>query len=105
MRIKHLAVAATALALGACNQAPDAETQTVADRVAVEDLLIDYYANFGSASNEDFANFYTEDALFDVNGQVAKGREGITKLYDDMGDEGAVIPPGVPSTCSSAIRR
>lgn len=96
MKMKALAVLGTAaLALAACNQKVDPAMQKAADRLAIEDLLVDYYANFGSASNENFADFYTEDAVFDVNGKVAKGREGITALYNGMGDEGAVIPPGV----------
>jgi uncharacterized protein (TIGR02246 family) len=93
--IGYAVLAATALTLAGCDKGPDPVTQRVADRIAIEDLLVDYYANFGSASNENFADFYTEDAVFDVNGKVAKGREGITALYNGMGDEGATIPPGV----------
>jgi uncharacterized protein (TIGR02246 family) len=87
MRLKTLAVLTTALALGACNQGPDAETQKLADRIAVEDLITDYYENFGGTENEDFAKYYTEDASFDVNGLVYKGHKEIVKLYDDLGEE------------------
>lgn len=87
MRIKTLAVLSTALALAACNQAPDAETQKLLDRVAVEDFIVDYYEHFGGTANEDFAKYYTEDASFDVNGLVYKGHKEIVKLYDDLDQE------------------
>ena len=88
MKLKALAVLGTAaLALGACNQKPDAEMQQLADRIAVEDLITDYYEHFGGSQNEDFAKYYTEDASFDVNGLVYKGHKEIVKLYDDLGQE------------------
>lgn len=88
MRLKTLAVlAASALALGACNQGPDAETQALLDRVAAEDFIVDYYEHFGGSENEDFAKYYTEDAVFDVNGLVYTGHKEIVKLYDDLGAE------------------
>jgi ketosteroid isomerase-like protein len=88
MKFKTLAVlAASGLALAACNQAPDAATQTALDRIAVEDLITDYYENFGGTENEDFAKYYTEDASFDVNGLVYKGHAEIVKLYDELGQE------------------
>lgn len=88
MKMKAMAVLGTAaLALGACNQKPDAEMQKLADRIAVEDLITDYYEHFGGSQNEDFAKYYTEDASFDVNGLVYKGHKEIVKLYDDLGAE------------------
>jgi len=53
----------------------------------------DYYANFGGSVNEDFAKYYTEDAVFDVNGLVYRGRQEIVGLYDTLGDNNA-LPPG-----------
>lgn len=87
--------AAAALALAGCNQAtvPDPAMGKLADRIAVEDLLNNYYANFGGSANEDFATYYTEDAVFDVNGVVSKGRKEIVGLYDKLGSQGA-LPPG-----------
>jgi ketosteroid isomerase-like protein len=90
MGIKTLAAAtalAATLALGACKQAPDAETQALLDRVAVEDFIVDYYEHFGGTANEDFARYYTEDATFDVNGLIYKGHDEIVKLYDDLNAE------------------
>jgi ketosteroid isomerase-like protein len=85
----NLIAAAAALALAGCNQAakPDPAMQTLADRIAVEDLMNDYYANFGGSVNEDFARYYTEDAVFDVNGLVYRGRKEIVGLYDTLGKQ------------------
>lgn len=88
MKIKALAVLVTAsLALSACNQGPDAEMQALLDRVAAEDFIVDYYEHFGGSENEDFAKYYTKDAIFDVNGLVYKGHAEIVKLYDDLSAE------------------
>jgi uncharacterized protein (TIGR02246 family) len=71
----------------AANGRADASS-TLADRVAIEDLVTRYYENFGSTdAAEEFAAYYTEDAVFDVNGIVATGREEIEALYADTGDE------------------
>jgi ketosteroid isomerase-like protein len=60
----------------------------VADRIAIEDLVTRYYQHFGSAdAAAQFGTYYTEDAVFDVNGIVANGREAIEALYADTGDD------------------
>ncbi|HSG35781.1 MAG TPA: nuclear transport factor 2 family protein [Sphingomonadaceae bacterium] len=77
------------LALAACNQAPSPEMQELADKAAIEELLVSYYSHFGGTENEDFGAYYTEDAVFDVNGIVSTGREEIVALYNGMDDPGA----------------
>ena len=92
MNTKLLAAAA-ALALAGCNQTGpngDPAMAKLADRIAVEDLMNDYYANFGGSANEDFAKYYTEDAVLDVNGLVYKGRKEIVGLYNTLGSTGAL---------------
>ena len=60
----------------------------LADRIAIEDLVTRYYENFGSTeAAEEFAAYYTDDSVFDVNGIVATGRKEIETLYADTGDE------------------
>jgi ketosteroid isomerase-like protein len=60
----------------------------LADRVAIEDMMTRYYGNFGKTdAAEDFASFYTPDAVFDVNGIVSKGPEEIAAFYTDTGDD------------------
>jgi ketosteroid isomerase-like protein len=96
MKIVRLFVAAGALALAGCNQAggnADPAMRKLADRIAIGDLMNDYYANFGGSVNEDFAKYYTEDAVFDVNGLVYHGHKEIVGLYDTLGSQNA-LPPG-----------
>ena len=73
--------------LAAGNEAPG-PSATLADRIAIEDMVTRYYGNFGrSDAAEDFGAFYTEDAVFDVNGIVSTGREAIEAFYTDTGDD------------------
>ncbi len=68
----------------------EAALQEVLDRSRIEQMLVSYYSHFGSDENEDFAAYYTDDAVFDVNGIVSTGHEEITALYNnaDGADEG-----------------
>lgn len=95
MKSVNLLLAGAALALAGCNHgaAPDPALTRLADRIAVEDLMNDYYANFGGSANEDFARYYTEDAVLDVNGLVYKGHQQIVGLYDTLASQGA-LPAG-----------
>ena len=81
--------------LAGCDSVKVSETtapsqqQALFDRVAIEDMVTRYYANFGKTdASEDFGAFYTEDAVFDVNGVVSTGRKEIEALYTSMGEEG-----------------
>ncbi len=61
---------------------------SLADRIAIEDMVTRYYGNFGKQdAAEDFGAFYTEVAVFDVNGIVSTGREAIEAFYIDTGDD------------------
>lgn len=57
---------------------------TLLDRVQIEDLLVNYYSNLSSGDDHDLAQFFTEDAILDVNGQVSKGRKAIEELYGSL---------------------
>ena len=73
--------------LAASNDAADVGS-TLADRIAIEDMITRYYGNFGKTdAADDFGAFYTEDAVFDVNGIVSTGREAIEAFYTDTGDD------------------
>ena len=69
--------------------ANDADVNSdLADRIAIEDMVTRYYGNFGKQdAADDFGAFYTEDAVFDVNGIVSTGREAIEAFYTDTGDD------------------
>ena len=63
-------------------------SSSLADRIAIEDMVTRYYGNFGKQdAADDFGAFYTEDAVFDVNGIVSTGREAIEAFYTDTGDD------------------
>ena len=81
--------------LAAANTTADASSE-LADRIAIEDMVTRYYGNFGKQdAAEDFGAFYTEDAVFDVNGIVSTGREAIEAFYTDTGaDEEAPAAQG-----------
>jgi ketosteroid isomerase-like protein len=55
------------------------------DRIVIEDMLTEYYVDLAAGKSHDLAKYYTEDAVFDVNGMVSNGREAIEKLYKSVG--------------------
>ncbi len=60
---------------------------TLLDRIQIEDLLVRYYDDLGSDGGQALAQYYTEDAVLDVNGTIAKGRQEIEKLYGGPRDQ------------------
>ena len=93
------AAALAALVLAGCAQgdaapAEDAATQEMFDRIAIEDLVTRYYAHLGTNDAGAFGDYYTEDAVFDVNGVVSTGREEIEALYANMDEEGDSVTEG-----------
>jgi ketosteroid isomerase-like protein len=93
------------LLLAACRQennsdeiaALHAEIAALQDRNAIQDMLFDYYFHLGSNDSHEFSNYFTEDAVFEINGRVLNGRKEIQALYDGMKEGGeeevANIPP------------
>lgn len=73
---------------GLAAQSGGAADTALADRIAIEDLVTRYYAHLGGGEASAFGDYYTEDAVFDVNGVVATGREEIEALYATMAEEG-----------------
>ncbi|MEJ2109552.1 MAG: nuclear transport factor 2 family protein [Acidobacteriota bacterium] len=61
------------------NEAED--EQPLFDRIQIEDMLVRYYFDLSSGKSHDLAQYYTEDAMLDVNGIVSDGREAIEALY------------------------
>ena len=72
------------LFIAACTHAvPTAmspEMQAVFDKIAIEELMVDYYTQLGGGG-KGFSDYYVEDSVLDVDGNVAKGREEIENLY------------------------
>jgi hypothetical protein len=82
------ALAAVALMLAsivsvAWAQEPSTTLSALLSRAQIEDLLTDYYSVFGSG-HERFSSFYTENAVLEVNGIVARGRKPIDDLYQTI---------------------
>ena len=65
--------------------------ETLLDRIKIEDMLIKYYVDISAGSGHNLAQNFTEDAVFDVNGMIAKGREAISKMYGGLDEENAHI--------------
>ena len=66
------------------SSAADPANRALLDKVEIMDLLSRYYSNFGADSSLGFNAFYTDDAVFDVNGHVAKGKAGIQGIYASL---------------------
>lgn len=89
-----------ALALAGCDQnlgldsGQEADEQALLDKVVIQDLLTRYYEGFGGSNPAAFNDFYTEDAVFDVNGIVANGKKEIEAIYAGL-DEDTESPTNV----------
>lgn len=78
--------------------------ETLLDRIQIEDLLTQYYVNLTSGSGHDLAQYFTEDAVLDVNGMIAEGRDAIKKLYGgESGGEEANLGSKVHMLLSNPI--
>ncbi len=64
--------------------------ETLLDRIQIEDLLVRYYHELSQGKSHELSDYFTEDALLDVDGTIAKGRKEITRLYQRP--EGAAAP-------------
>ena len=64
--------------------------KTLLDRIQIQDLLTRYYYDLSAGASHDLSEYYTKDAILDVNGTIAKGRPAIEKLY-------GAASAGVPS--------
>lgn len=76
-----VAFAVVAFVSAASAQEPSATVSELAARAQIEDLLTNYYSNFGSGGERSFGSFYAENAVLEVNGIVARGRKPIDDLY------------------------
>jgi hypothetical protein len=62
---------------------------TLLDRIQIEDMLTNYYWDLTSAGRNSIAAHYTQDATFDVNGIMFKGRDEIQLMYGGDSSMGA----------------
>ena len=96
LRTLHAAAIAAMLALLAV--AAPALTQedtlvsmkTLLDRIQIEDILTRYYYDLSVGKSHELSDYFTEDAVLDVDGTVARGHKEIARLYQRP--EGAAAP-------------
>ena len=83
--IQAFAVAATILLMAWTKPvlAQQVTMETLLDRVQIEDLLTRYYYDLSRSNAHELSEYFTADALLDVDGTVAKGRAEIAKLYQN----------------------
>jgi ketosteroid isomerase-like protein len=79
------AVAATILLMSLVQPvlAQQVTMETLLDRIQIEDLLTRYYYDLSRSNAHELSEYFTEDALLDVDGTIAKGRAEIAKLYQN----------------------
>jgi hypothetical protein len=83
-RIIQAFVVTTAILLISLTQPVSAQQvtmETLLDRIQIEDLLTRYYYDLSQSKAHELSEYFTEDALLDVDGTIAKGRAEIAKLY------------------------
>jgi hypothetical protein len=62
-------------------QAQQVTMETLLDRIQIEDLLTRYYYDLSQGKARELSDYFTADAMLDVDGTIAKGRDEIAKLY------------------------
>ena len=55
--------------------------ETLLDRIQIEDLLTRYYYDLSQGKAHELSEYFTADAMLDVDGTIANGRDEIAKLY------------------------
>ena len=76
--------------------AQEVTMETLLDRIQVEDILTRYYYDLSRSNAHDLSEYFTEDALLDVDGTIARGRAEIAKLYQSP-EPDAKQPAQAPS--------
>ena len=91
IKLKLFVILTSLVIMAACSGTPEVPQQTtppelteLMERVAIEDLFIDYYAQFRPDSQHDFASFFAADGRLEVNGMVADGIDEIKAMYAQL---------------------
>lgn len=91
------AFAATAILLLAPVATPvmaqEVTMETLLDRIQIEDFLTRYYYDLSQGESKALSEYFTEDALLDVDGTIARGHAEIAALYERPEGEAAPADP------------
>jgi hypothetical protein len=71
--------------LTAPTQAQQVTMETLLDRIQIEDLLVRYYYDLTMGRAHEMSEYFTADAMLDVDGTIATGRAEIERLYGGGG--------------------
>jgi hypothetical protein len=80
-RAATIALAFLLPALAAPVSAQQVTMETLLDRIQIEDFLTRYYYDLSQGERHALADYFTEDALLDVDGTIARGHAEIDALY------------------------
>jgi hypothetical protein len=82
--IRHsLAVSTLALlSVAMPAQAQQLTMETLLDRIQIEDFLTRYYYDLSEGKSHELSEYFTTDAVLDVDSMIAKGHAEIGKLYE-----------------------
>ena len=69
------------VSLPAPTAAQQVTMETLLDRIQIEDVLVRYYYDLSMGKAHEMSEYFTEDAMLDVDGTIANGRAAIEKLY------------------------
>lgn len=92
--VRGAAIAAVALLMpfGSSALAQQVTMETLLDRIQIEDLLTRYYYDLSQGEAHALAEYFTEDALLDVDGTIARGHDEIAALYQRPDSEADSAP-------------
>lgn len=66
--------------------------ETLLDRIQIEDFLTRYYYDLSQGESRALSEYFTEDALLDVDGTIANGHAEIAKLYERPAPDPNALP-------------